>query len=412
MSTVVEKIFSQHLNRPVHAGEMVVVDVDASMMQDINGPAVIENFDSISDHVSSPGRHLAVLDHCSPCPSVNAANTQKKMREFAWQQGMCLADQGEGVCHQVMLESGMVRPGSIAVGTDSHSCMYGALNAFGAAVSAADEAVILACGRAWFRVPETIRVEFTGRPAPGISAMDLALYMAAAVGVSGAQYRCLEFGGEALRFLSVDARATICNIAAETGAKCAIMPYDEILKKWFSEQKRGDTRGVMADADAVYVRTLEIDTSACVPVVAAPSGIDRLVPVGSLEGHPIQEVFIGSCTNGRLEDFEEAGKILRGRQVNAKVRLLLAPASRQIAERMLETGLYASLMKAGALFLVPGCGPCGTVHGGLIGDGEAVFSTGNRNYPGRMGSSQGRIFLGSPRVAACSAIAGYITEGN
>lgn len=243
MGTVVEKIFSQHLNRPVHAGEMVVVDVDASMMQDINGPAVIENFDSIAGYVSSPGRHLAVLDHCSPCPSVNAANTQKKMREFAWRQGMRLADQGEGVCHQVMLESGMVRPGSIAVGTDSHSCMYGALNAFGAAVSAADEAVILACGRAWFRVPETIRVEFTGRPAPGISAMDLALYMAATLGVSGAQYRCLEFGGEALRFLSVDARATICNIAAETGAKCAIMPYDEILKKWLSEQKRGDTRG-------------------------------------------------------------------------------------------------------------------------------------------------------------------------
>jgi 3-isopropylmalate dehydratase large subunit len=411
MNTIVEKIFSAHAGKPVSAGDIVIIDVDATMMQDINGPSVIDYFKIIAGKVKSPKRHIAVLDHCAPCPTVSAANTHKKIRDFAHFHDLTLVEQGQGICHQVMLESGAVLPGGVAIGTDSHACTYGALNAFGAGVGAAEVAVALLCDRSWVRVPETIRINFTGKPAPKVTAKDLSLYMIARLGQSGAIYQSLEFGGDAIRYLSVDARAVICNMSVEAGAKCAIMPCDDILTDWFAKRGITNIKGIAADSDAVYSRVIEIDTSKLVPVVAVPPAIDNLAPADSLHDRVGNEVFIGSCTNGRLEDFAVAEKILRGKTIHPNVRLILGPSSRIIVEEMLRTGIYESLVKSGGTFNMPGCGPCGALHGGLIADGENAVSTANRNHTGRMGSSKGNVYISSPLVAAYSALAGHITAG-
>ncbi len=411
MSTVVEKIFSAKCGKAVHAGDIVVVDIDATMMQDINGPSVIEYFKTISSKVKSPERHMVTLDHFAPCPNVSAANQQKKLREFAHLHRLNLIEQGQGVCHQMMLECGTVRPGFVAIGTDSHSCTYGALNAFATGVGAAEVAVSLACDRSWFRVPETVRVNFTGKPAPKVTSKDLALYLLSELTQSGAIYQCLEFGGDAISYLSVDARAVICNMAVEVGAKCAIMPCDEVLTEWFSKKGITDIKGVGPDPDARYAKVIDIDTSKLKPAVAIPPEIDHMKPADELHDITVNEVFIGSCTNGRLEDFQVAAEILKGKTIHPNVRLIIGPASRSIVEEMLSTGIYETLAKSGATFLMPGCGPCAGLHGGLIADGENVISTTNRNHNGRMGSPKGNVYISSPLVAAYSALAGHITAG-
>ncbi len=412
MGTIVEKIFSAKLGREVAAGEMVMVDVDASMIQDMNGPSVVTRFEGFADVVKSPGKHLMALDHFSPCPTGAAANNHIRMREFARRHEICdVIEEGQGICHQRMIESGSVKPGCIVVGTDSHCCHYGVLNAFGVGIDAVDEAVVLACDRCWFKVPETILVKFTGKPGRHVTSKDLALVMIRELTQSGAIYQCLEFCGDTLGHLSMDGRSVICNMAIEAGAKGAVMPFDDTLRGWLEARGITGYTPVSPDSNANYVRTLEIDVSAVEPVVAVPPEIDHVVPVRQVCGQTVNEVFIGGCTNGRMEDFEQAAAVLKGKKVTPSVRLFAAPASREIALRMEQTGIYKILLEAGANILPPGCGPCTGLHGGIIGDNEVVLSTTNRNVSGRMGSREGRIFICSPVVAAYSALAGEITVG-
>lgn len=410
MATIVEKIFSSHAGGEVKAGELVMVKVDASLVQDMNGPSTIKYFESFAETVISPEKHLFSLDHFSPSSSIQAANNHRKMRHFVKRHGIGhMVEEGSGIGHQRMVETGLVKPGGIIVGTDSHCCHYGVLNAFSTGIGASEEAVVLAGDKCWFKVPETIRVEFTGALNPMVTSKDLILVLIQELTQAGAIYQCLEFGGDTLKELSVDDRAVICNMAVEAGAKGAIMPYDEVLEQWLADRGMECNGGVAPDADACYARHMVIDVSAIAPMVAIPPDIDQVVPVDSIGKQKVHEVVIGGCTNGRYTDFAQAADILRGRKIAPGVRLVIAPASREIAGKMLETGVYRDLLMAGATILPPCCGPCTGITGGLIGDNEVVFATANRNMPGRMGSQKGKVFIGSPVVAAYSALAGIIT---
>lgn len=411
MSTAVEKIFSRKLKRPVHAGEIVIADVDCSMMHDVNGPVVLSFFKEFQVCVRSPERALIALDHLTPCPSIGAANHHKELRDFAREQGIELADTGQGVCHQSLMVSKKLHPGCIAVGTDSHCAHYGALNCFSTGVGASEEAVILASDQTWFRVPETVRVEFCGTPDPLVTAKDLALEMIRRLGETGALYRCLEFGGDALKYLSVEERSVICNLAIEVGAKGAIMPFDGVLEDWMKQEgmETAGLEGVSPDEEAVYFSRIEINVSELEPLVAIPPLMSNVERVSELERIALNQVVIGSCTNGNYEDFEAAARILKGKKIDKGVRLLIVPALASTIDRMVRTGIYQILLEAGATVLPASCGPCAGLHGGLIADGENVLSTTNRNLSGRMGSRLGKVYIASPVTAACSALAGYIS---
>lgn len=412
MGTIVEKIFTNKIGAPTKAGDIVMVDVDACMMQDINGPSVVKSFNDFAETVKSPDKHLFALDHFSPCSTIKAANNHQIMRKFVKKHKISsLIEEGQGICHQCMVDSGKVKPGKIVVGTDSHCCHYGVLNAFSTGIGAAEAAIILATDRCWFKVPETIRVRFNGKPRCNVTAKDMALVMIRELTQAGATYQCLEFEGEALQYLTIDGRAVICNMGIEAGSKGAIMPCDDILVEWLKKHNINDYIPVASDADAVYSRTVEIDVSAIEPMVAVPPDIDHVVPARELSDQKVNQVVIGGCTNGRFEDFKLAGEILQGKAIHPNIRLIIAPASRKIAERMLDEGVYDILLKAGGNILPPGCGPCTGLHGGLIGDYEVVFATANRNMPGRMGSNKGKVFIGSPMVAAYTALKGKISAG-
>ena len=410
MATVVEKIFSAKAERPVHADDLVTVPVDACMIQDVNGPTAIRQFQSIAETVRSPEHHLIALDHFSPCPSVATANAHAFLRSFAAEQGVALADVGCGICHQAMLESGKVRPGCIAVGTDSHSCMYGVVNAFGVGVGAADAAVVFASDQAWFKVPRTIRVEFTGTLPEKVSGKDIALDLLHRLSSMETDYCCLEFGGSAVSQISFDSRAAICNMAVEAGAKGAIMPLDEVTRAWLCERGIPCGEGVAPDADAAYAAVIEIDLGALRPLVAVPPEITQIVPASELGEVRIQQALIGSCANGRYEDFAIAAGILKGRHIADGVRLLLFPSSREVERRIRADGTLDALLDAGAVLMPAVCGPCAGIHCGLLGDGETAVSTTNRNLTGRMGSRSAKVYVSSPLVAAFSALNGFISD--
>lgn len=410
MATIVEKIFSAKAGRPVKAGDIVVVNVDACMIHDVNGPSTIKYFQEIAETVCSPEHLLIALDHFAPCPNAAAANNHVKLRQFAKKQGIQLVDVCKGVCHQVMLESGKVRPGSIAVGTDSHSCSYGALNAFSTGVGAVEAAIIFACNQCWFKVPETIRVEFTGVLPPKILGKDLALKLLSILGEAGAAYRCVEFGGEAISQISFDSRVTLCNMMIEAGAKGAIMPCDAVTLRWMADHGVHDTQGVAPDEDAGYVRRIEVDLSEMEPMVAVPPQIDHVVAVKEMDHIKVDQVVIGSCTNGRYEDIAMATQILNGKKLADGVRLLIFPASLEVEEELRRNGFLEILTASGASVFPPNCGPCAGIHCGLLGDGETVVSTTNRNLNGRMGSKEAHIYIASPLVAAYSALCGYISD--
>ncbi len=411
MATVVEKIFTAKAGREARAGDIVVVDVDACMIHDVNGPAAIKNFAQIADKVRSPGHHLVALDHFAPCPNAAAATNHVRLRRFAKEQGIQLMDVCKGVCHQVMLESGKIRPGGIAVGTDSHSCTYGVLNAFSTGVGAAEAAVIFACDQCWFKVPQTIRVELTGTLPEGVLGKDIALKLLQILGEAGAAYQCVEFGGEGIGQISFESRVTLCNMMIEAGAKGAIMPCDEVTHRWMAQHGMADAAGVEPDAGAQYARRIVLDLSGMRPLVAVPPCIDHAVEARELAHVKVDQVVIGSCTNGRYEDIALAARILEGRHVADGVRLLVFPASQQVEAALKAQGLLDVLAGAGASVFPPNCGPCAGIHCGLLGDGEVAVSTTNRNLSGRMGSKDAQIYIASPLVAAYSALCGSISDG-
>lgn len=409
--TIIEKILSAHSGCDAAAGDIVLAKVDYVMGQDGTSPLAIKAFREMEvDKVFDPAKVAMVIDHSAPSPNEGVSALHKLMREFSGEQGITLYDIGEGVCHQLMPERGHVGAGDLVIGADSHTCTYGALNAFSTGVGSTDLAAAMATGKLWFKVPETIRFECNGVLPPGVFAKDLILYLIGQVTADGATYKAAEYAGQAISALSVDARMTVSNMAIEMGAKAGLMEPDDKLKEWLAAHGRTDWNPVWPDPDAVYHQVLRYDVSNLEPQVAKPHTVDNVSPISEVAGTPIQQAVIGTCTNGRLEDLRIAASILAGRKIHPNVRLIVAPASRTVLLEAIKEGIISTLVEAGAAVVTPGCGPCVGTHNGVPSDGENVISTANRNFKGRMGNSNAFIYLASPATVAASAIAGEIAD--
>jgi len=409
--TIIEKILSRHSDQEAHANEIVVAQVDYVMGQDGTSPLAIRAFNDMGGkEVFDRGRVAFVIDHSSPSPIEGVSALHKLMREFSREKGFRLYDIGEGVCHQLLPESGEVGPGSLVIGADSHTCTYGALNAFSTGVGSTDLAGGLISGRMWFKVPETIKFVCNGTLAPGVYSKDLILSLIGDVTADGATYMAAEYVGEAIAALSQEARFTIANMAIEMGAKAGLMEADDKTLTWLRRFTDREYTPVTADPDAAYARVLEYDMSKLEPQVAKPHRVDNVASVSEVAGKPVQQGVIGTCTNGRLEDLRIAAGILGGRKVHRDVRLIVAPSSRRVFLDAMAEGLIQLLVEAGAAVVTPGCGPCVGTHNGVPSDGETVISTANRNFKGRMGNSKAEIYLASPATVAASALTGKITD--
>ena len=408
--TITEKIFSEHLGRDVKSGEMVIAEVDVAMLQDGTGPLAIEEFDNLKFDEVRVDKAVIFIDHASPSPRKELSNFHIMLRNFSKDHDVILHDVGDGVCHQLLAEN-YVKPGDIVVGADSHTCTVGALGAFATGMGSTDVAIIFGLGKTWFKVPETIRFILSGKMPHGVFAKDLILHIIGMIGVDGATYKAMEFDGELVSDMSQDARFTLTNMAVEAGAKTGLIPTDERTKEFLRKNGReNDYRKIRSDEDANFERVYEIDVSSLEPMVSLPHNVDNVKPVGEVEGVKIDQVYIGTCTNGRMEDLRIAAEILKGRRKDPTVRLIVSPASRKIYMEALKEGLIEIFLESGAVVLPPGCGPCVGIHQGILGDGEKVLSTQNRNFKGRMGNPNAEIFLASPATAAASAVNGRITD--
>ena len=407
--TLAEKILSDKSGKDAHAGETVIAGVDLLMAQDGTAPLAINAFKAMGgERVWNKDGIALVLDHNAPSPSEAVSGLHALIRGFAREQGIGnLYDVGCGVCHQLMPEQGHVGPGDLVVGADSHTCTYGAVNAFATGVGSTDAAAVMKTGGLWFRVPESAEVILTGSLENGVYAKDVALETVGRVGASGATYLSLEFKGELVDGFSIDSRLTICNMAVEMGAKTAIMEFDDKLRDFLGG--RGE-ESVSADPDAIYAWRKEIDAEEIGPRVSRPHRVDDVVPVEEVEGTEINQAYLGTCTNGRLEDLRVAAGILDGERVPEGLRLIVAPASRKVLRDSVEDGTFQTLLDSGAVPVTPGCGPCVGTHEGVPGDGDIVISTANRNFKGRMGNSKASIYLASPATVAASALEGRITD--
>jgi methanogen homoaconitase large subunit len=404
-----QKIFlrASGSTKMVEPGEIVEAGVDYAMSHDGTSVLAIKAFQEMgSEKIWDPERIVIPFDHIVPANNETAAELQKEVR--AWAKGQNITnffDCGSGVCHQVFPEQGFALPGLLLVGADSHSCTYGALGAFGTGVGATDMAEIYSRGRLWFKVPETIAVRVSGTPKPSVSAKDIALMVIGKQGADGATYKTVEYIGPAIEALSISGRMTLCNLGVEMGAKAAIVPPDKKTHAWLAGRARQPYKSVHSDPDS-YDYEYEYDITDLEPQVAVPYRVDNVKPVSELEGLEVDQVFIGTCTNGRLEDLDLAARILRGKRVVA--RTLVIPASREVLLEALQSGTIQTLVEAGAMIGPPGCGPCLGAHMGVLAEGEVCVSTSNRNFPGRMGKG-GLVYLASPATAAASALNGYLT---
>lgn len=406
--TGVEAIFSAHAGRAVKAGEFCVVDVDLVMATDGNGPLAIRILKEElgGNTVFDPDRIVLVIDHCGPSPGEGAANLQKGMFAFARQTGARIFGPGEGVSHVLLPEQRLVRPGMLVLGSDSHTITYGAVNCVGLGMGSTDIAVAMRTGRAWVRLPETVRVDLTGQLRPGVSGKDLALWLVKLLGVDGATYCSLEIAGEGLAGLTMDARLTVANMAIEAGAKCTLMPCDAVCRGFVGEVAAGNA--VPLPSNARFRARYEICLDQVEPLLAPPHDLTRICALDGFVGTAIDMAFIGTCTNGRLDDLRVAARVLNGRKVAPGLRLVVSPGSREVYLHALREGLIDVFIEAGAIVTPPGCGPCVGTHMGIPADGDVVISTANRNFKGRMGNARASVFLASPSVVAASAIAGSI----
>jgi len=409
--TIVEKIFSTHCGRAVSAGEIVVSPIDLAMATDGSGPLAIELFRQMNKPgIRDPGKIVMVLDHYVPCPNDKVSRLHDTMREFC-QNGNCrLFEMGEGICHQLLPEKGYIKPGCIVVGADSHSTTYGAFNAIGAGVGSSDMAAVMATGKLWFMVPTAVKIVLKGDLNKMTTAKDLALFIVGKFGASGANYKSLEFYGEGLSKLDMDDRLTVCNMMAESGAKCAIMPFDQITENRLKQTGTSRWQPVAPDPEADYETTIHIELDSISPQIAAPHKVDNITPISELEGTDIDMVILGTCTNGRLKDLKQAAALLKEREKSPEVELLVVPASRKIYTEAASQEVLGTFSKKGAMILPPGCGPCCGSSPGIPGDGKNVLSTANRNFLGRMGNVRANIYLGSPLAAAAAAVTGKITD--
>jgi len=411
MGTISEKILSAHAGKEVHAGDIIVCPVDFMMSQDGTTPLTIKAFKEMNGQkVARPDRYAVVIDHNAPSPMESVSNLHRDMREFAKQYGATLFDVGEGVCHVLVPEQGYALPGAVIIGADSHTCTYGALNAFATGVGSTDLAAALISGKTWFKVPSTIKLRYDGQLPLGVYSKDIALRMCGRLTANGATYKALELGGEAIDALSVEARMTISNLAVETGAKVGLMDCDQKVLEYLKPRAKYAFQGVAADEDAVYEKVLKEDISKLSPQIACPPDVDNVVPIEKVMGKQVDQVFIGTCTNGRIEDLKIVADIIGKNKVAKGLRLIVSPASRTVLEAAMECGYIQKLVKAGAAVTTPSCGPCVGTCGGIPSDNEVVLSTANRNFKGRMGNTKASIFLSSPATAAYSALKGFIAD--
>ena len=409
--TLAEKIIGEHAGKEVCAGDIVVAAVDVAAVQDGTGPLAVQQLEKMGlVQAKNPERTVLFIDHAAPSPHKDLSNAHRILRDFAKKTGVVLSEIGTGVCHQRLVED-YVNPGDILIGADSHTCTSGALGAFATGMGSTDVAVGIAFGKTWLRVPETIRINVTGEFKEGVCATDLILYLIGKITADGATYKALEFGGETIEKMCMSDRFTLSNMAVEAGAKTGLIASDETTRAFLESRGRGDMfREIAPDKDAVYEEIIEIDASTLEPMVSAPHTVDNTSTAAELAGTKIDQVFIGTCTNGRIEDLAIAAKILGGKQRHPDTRLIVVPASKDVYLDAIAAGYIETFIKAGAAVMAPGCGPCVGVHQGILGDGEACLSTQNRNFQGRMGNTEGLIYLSSPATAAASAIKGEITD--
>jgi 3-isopropylmalate/(R)-2-methylmalate dehydratase large subunit len=410
--TFAEKVLARKagLGR-VEPGQIVTVQPDKLLTHD-NTAAIAKIFREIGvQRVARPDINVIVLDHVVPAATEGHATNHQQTRRFVAEQGIAsFYDVGEGICHQVLPEKGHALPGYVIVGSDSHTPTAGAFGAFAAGIGRTEAAAVMATGEIWLMVPHSFRVVVRGPVPLGVYAKDIILHIIGDLRADGADYRAVEFAGPVIEEMSVASRMVLCNMAAEMGAKAGVVEPDDKTRAWLRERATVSYEEAFADRDASYERVIEYDVSDLSPQVARPHTVDNVVPVGQVAGTRVDQAFIGTCTNGRLEDFEVAARILRGRKVAPHTRLLILPASREVLLSVLAEGLATDLVNAGAVVLNPGCGPCLGAHEGVMAPGEVTVSTANRNFKGRMGCKDSEIYLASPATVAASAVTGEITD--
>jgi len=409
--TIAEKILTNHSRKELKAGDFAICKVDFSFGQDGTSSIIIDRLKELGiEQIKT--KFCMVIDHNAPSPSEGVSRIHKRMREFSRRYDTGLYDIGCGVCHQVIPESGQILPGDLVLGADSHTCTYGALGAFATGVGSTDLAITLATGKNWFKVPETIKIIVNGKIPKGVFAKDIILHIISEVSSSGATYKAIEFSGGVIEKLDMDGRFTICNMVVEMGAKAGFMPQDKKTIAWLKSRfiKNKKIKQVTADKSAKYMEVLEYDISRLKAQVARPHSVDNAVPVDELKKIKINEAFLGTCTNGRLQDLKIAASILKSRKIAPGVKFIICPASRTIFLEALRLGIIDIFIKAGSVLVPPGCGPCVGTHHGVPADGEVVISTANRNFKGRMGNPNAFIYLASPATVAASAIKGQIAD--
>jgi 3-isopropylmalate/(R)-2-methylmalate dehydratase large subunit len=409
--TIAEKILSNHAGRDLKAGDFAVCKVDFAFGQDGTSSIIIDRIKDLkADKLRT--NFCMVIDHSTPSPSEGVSKVHKKMREFAQEFNSQLYDIGCGICHQVLPESGQILPQDLILGADSHTCTYGALGAFATGVGSTDLAITLATGKNWFKVPQTYKIVITGRIPKGISAKDIILHIIKEIKSDGATYKAIEFSGSVIDNLGMDGRFTMCNMVVEMGAKVGFIPQDDKTMKWLKPKiaKNKKIKPIAPDKDAQYEKVIKYDISKLTPQVSCPHSVDNVASVEDLKRVKIDQAFLGTCTNGRLEDLKIAAKILKSRKVAKGVKFIVAPASRPIFLESLKSGIIDIFVKSGGVVITPGCGPCVGTHCGIPADRQVVISSANRNFKGRMGNPSAFIYLGSPATVAASAIKGCIAD--
>ena len=409
--TLAEKILSEHAGHEVRAGEIVVIKVDLAYTQDGTGPLAVRKIQEMGfEKVYHPQRTIFFLDHAAPSPRIELSNDHAFLRNFAQKTGIQVSDVGLGISHQVAAES-YVRPGDVVIGADSHTCTGGALGAFATGVGSTDAAVAIALGKIWLRVPETLRVIVEGNLPIGVYGKDIILHLIGKIGAGGATYKALEFSGDTIENLEIAGRMTIANMSVEAGGKVGLFPSDEITRGWLGRMGRPEEfKRLASDPDAIYEKTVRISAKDLKPTIACPHQVDNTMTIDEIGEVKVDQVFLGTSCNGRLEDLHVAAQILKGRRVHPKMRMIVTPGSRQVYMEALKDGTMELFIESGAMVTPPGCGGCVGLHEGVLGDGEVCLATQPRNFKGRMGSPKSFIYLGSPAVAGATAIEGKIAD--
>ena len=408
--TMIEKILGRNTGRDVKPGDIVTVDVDRVMLDDIMMPFIVSKFREMGfSRVWDPEKTVIICDHLVPASQTDDIRAYRISCDFAAEQNIQNLHRSDGICHQLMTEAGYVKPGNVVFGTDSHTTTYGCVGAFSTGIGYTEMAGILGTGQLWIRVPSTIRICINGKLPENVMSKDVILKIIGDLTAAGATYKALEFTGDTVRDMSVSSRMTMTNMAIEAGAKCGLFAPDEKTAAYCGIELDEFQKSLAGDEDAVYEQTICYRAEDFVPVMAVPSNVDNVQPVSALESVAVDQVFLGSCTNGRLEDLMAAAEILKGKHIAPFVRLIVTPASRKVYQEALENGTLAILSEAGAMITHPSCGLCCGRTGGILTDDEVVVATNNRNFLGRMGTSKVKIYLASPKTAAVCALTGRIT---